>query len=105
MNDDLNRMNEIRKAIDAIDAQLLKLFNERARWAIELGKIKEEAGLDIYDPERESQIVDNIQNANTGPLDKRAVKDLFQWVIDESRRVEKLSATNLLNRSENESEK
>ena len=105
MNDNPSKMDEIRNAIDTIDAQLLKLFNERARCAIELGNIKEDAGLDIYDPERESQIVENMQSINAGPLDKRAVKDLFQRVIDESRRVEKLSATRILKTKENESKK
>ena len=92
MTDHSNRFNEIRKVIDSIDLKLLKLFNERARLAIELSEIKKSLELDIYDPKREKEIIESMLTVNSGPLDERAVKDLFQRIIDESRRVEKMSA-------------
>ena len=89
----MDKFDEIRKEIDLIDNQLLKLFNERAIWAIELGQIKKEKMLDIYDPERELEIIEMMLKQNSGPLDEKAVRGLFQRLIDESRRVEKFSVS------------
>ena len=89
----MDRIDEIRKEIDFIDNQLLRLFNERASLAIDLGQIKKEKGLDIYDPDRELGIIEMMFNQNEGPLDEKAVRGLFQRVIDESRRVEKFSVS------------
>ena len=89
----MDRIDEIRKEIDLIDDQLLRLFNERASLAIDLGQIKTEKMLDIYDPDRELEIIDMMLKQNGGPLDEKAVRDLFQRVIDESRRVEKFSVS------------
>lgn len=89
----MERIKEIRNAIDSIDADLLKLLNDRAQLAIELGKLKNDLGLAIYDPVREREIIDMMLDENEGPLDDKAVVGLFQRIIDESRRVEKFSVS------------
>ena len=89
----MDRIKEIRKAIDLIDADLLKLLNNRARLAIELGELKNDLGLAIYDPTREREIIEMMLSKNEGPLDDKAVIGLFQRIIDESRRVEKFSVS------------
>ena len=89
----MDRIKEIRKAIDSIDADLLKLLNDRAQLAIELGELKNDLGLAIYDPAREREIIEMMLNKNEGPLDDKAVVGLFQRIIDESRRVEKFAVS------------
>lgn len=89
----MDRIKEIRKAIDSIDADLLKLFSDRAQLAIELGELKNDLGLAIYDPVREREIIEMMLSKNEGPLDDKAVVGLFQRIIDESRRVEKFSVS------------
>ena len=89
----MDRIDEIRKEIDLIDNQLLRLFSERASLAIDLGQIKKERGLEIYDPDRELEIIEMMLKQNGGPLDEKAVRGLFQRLIDESRRVEKFSVS------------
>ena len=89
----MDRTKEIRNAIDSIDTDLLKLLNDRAQLAIELGEIKNELGLAIYDPAREREIIKMMLSKNDGPLDDQAVVGLFQRIIDESRRVEKFSVS------------
>lgn len=81
-----------RRRIDEIDAQLVKLLNERSRYAIEIGKIKRANGMKIYDPEREAEIVRNVVSSNPGPLDDEAIKRLFERIIDESRRLERIAS-------------
>jgi chorismate mutase/prephenate dehydratase len=77
-----------RTEIDEIDRELLRLLNRRARLAMKVGALKREAGLPGCDPEREGVVIRTLQQANTGPLDHRAINKLFGRIIRESRRVE-----------------
>lgn len=79
-----------RKQIDRLDEQLVRLLNERAKCAIELGRIKRELGLAIYSPDRESEVIAHVTSVNGGPLDPDAVRRLFERIIDESRRIERV---------------
>jgi chorismate mutase len=81
-----------RVRIDEIDRELVALFNERSRCAIEIGHIKARLGLDVYSPAREAQVMANVTEANRGPLDDEAIKRLFERIIDESRRIERLES-------------
>ena len=78
-----------RKSIDTIDAQLVKLFNERARCAAEIGKIKARNGLEIYNPEREKNIYKQVGELNEGPLSDTAVRNIFEKIIESCRNLEK----------------
>ncbi len=79
-----------RRKIDAIDRQLVQLLNERSKCAIEIGKIKHDLNLRVYDPEREREILRRIKETNDGPLDNEGLQRLFERVIDECRRIERL---------------
>ena len=79
-----------RKRIDEIDTKLAELLSERSRCVIEIGKIKREHQLPVYDPEREKQILERVTRNNRGPLEDEALRRLFERIIDESRRVERI---------------
>jgi chorismate mutase len=79
-----------RKRIDEIDTKLAELLSERSRCVIEIGKIKREHQLPVYDPEREKQIFERVTQNNRGPLEDEALRRLFERIIDESRRVERI---------------
>jgi len=83
-------IDEIRKRIDLLDDELLRIFNDRARLALEIGEIKKRAGLPVYDPAREKRIFARMKEANPGPLDGGAIVRLFERVVDESRRLERI---------------
>ncbi len=78
-----------RARIDAVDEELLRLFNQRARHAIEIGLMKRKQGLPIEVPEREAAIIERLTGQNEGPLDGEAVQRLFEAVIAESRTAER----------------
>ncbi len=78
--------------IDEIDQELVRLFNERTQCAVEIGHIKKILGLEIYNPKREKQVITLVTEANAGPLDNEAIKRLFERVIDEARRIERIHA-------------
>ena len=80
-----------RRRIDAIDEQLMRLLNSRSACAVEIGRIKRRLGLPVYSPEREAWILDRVERENPGPLDAAAVRNVFERVIDESRRLERLA--------------
>ena len=82
-------IDEKRIAINQIDNDLLRLFNERAALALEIGHIKKTLDLPIYDPRREKRIFEKMQQVNPGPLDNAAIVRLFERVIDESRSLER----------------
>ena len=83
-------IDEVRLKINQLDAQLLKIFNERAALALEIGEIKKQLNLPIYDPKREKLIFDKMKQENPGPLDDEAIVRMFERVIDESRRLERI---------------
>jgi len=80
-----------RHRIDAIDTQLMSLLNSRSACAVEIGRIKRELGLPVYSPEREAFILDRVAAENPGPLDATAVRRVFERIIDESRRLERIA--------------
>ncbi|MEO8541819.1 MAG: chorismate mutase [bacterium] len=81
-------INHWRNEIDRVDDDLLRLFNERAHYAIEIGLEKRRLGLPIEVPEREAAIMKRMTSDNHGPLDSEAVERLFDAVIAESRIAE-----------------
>lgn len=84
-----SRIEAWRLEIDALDEQLLLLFNKRARYAIEIGLIKRQLAFPIDVPEREAQIIARMVEINEGPLDGDAVRRLFEASIAESRHAER----------------
>ena len=85
----MSDVTEWRKRIDEIDQQLVKLLNERARCAVEIGHIKKKANLPTWQPEREAEILRNVVTSNCGPLDDAAIRRLFERIIDEARSLER----------------
>jgi chorismate mutase len=85
------RLDELRREIDAIDEQLVRLLSERAACALRIGHEKKLAGMDVYQPSRETEVLGHVQRINRGPLDDAAMKRLFERIIDEARRLERIA--------------
>lgn len=83
-------IDDWRKEIDRIDERLVELLNARSRCAIEIGRIKRKAGLPVYSPGREAEVIRNVIGASAGPLEPDALRRLFERIIDESRRIERV---------------
>ena len=80
-----------RRRIDVIDEQLTKLLNSRSACAVEIGRLKRQIGMAVYQPDREQWILERVERHNPGPLDSGAVRRVFERVIDEGRRLERLA--------------
>ena len=84
-------IDDLRQRIDWLDEQIVRLLNARAECALQVGHLKKRLGMDIYQPGREIEVLGNVQRLNTGPLDDGAIRRLFERVIDEARRLERLA--------------
>jgi len=85
-------IEELRNRIDVIDQQLVRLLNVRVACAVEVGRLKHEIGLAVYQPDRETQVLGSVRKAATelaGPLTAEAVVRIFERIIDEARRAER----------------
>ena len=85
------QLDDLRKRIDLLDESLVRLLNARAACALEIGRVKRAMGVPIYQPEREAEVLKNVQAWNNGPLDMPAVKRLFERIIDEARHLERIA--------------
>ncbi len=85
------QLDELRKRIDLLDEALVRMLNARAACALEIGRIKRAMGVPIYQPDREAEVLKNVQAVNHGPLDQPAIKRLFERIIDEARHLERIA--------------
>ena len=86
----IDDLTDCRKRIDALDVRILALLNERTRVVEEIGRIKQELGLPIYEPKREDDVFQNVVTHNQGPLPPEAVRRLFERIIDEMRTLQRM---------------
>ena len=82
-------ISDWRKKIDELDRKLAALLNERAAAVIEIGRLKRNTGLPIYEPNREREVIANVQRSSTGPLGERDLGQIYERIIDVMRSIEK----------------
>ena len=85
------RLDRSRESIDALDEEIVRLLNVRAGHALDIGRLKDAVGEATYQPEREIAVLEHVRQVNDGPLDAGAVTRLFERIIDENRRLERLA--------------
>ncbi len=78
-----------RKKIDELDRKLVQLLNARALAAHEIGKLKRNTSMPIYEPEREKTIFENVRQANQGPLPDSDLRQVYERIIDVMRNIQK----------------
>jgi len=82
-------LDELRAQIDTLDAQIVKLLNQRAEIVVEIGKIKRADGSPIFAPSRERYVLDKIQQANTGPLPDKTIAAIYRELMSGSYALQK----------------
>jgi chorismate mutase len=78
-----------RDKIDELDRRLVDLLNQRAEAAHEIGKLKRNTSMPIYEPDREKRIFENVQRANRGPLPEGELRTVYERIIDVMRNIQK----------------
>ncbi len=88
-------LDSLREEIDKIDEVIVRLLDRRARCAYAIGRVKKEQGLPIYEPQREAAVISRVKELNTrlgGPLDEQAIARLYERIMDEARRIQRIEA-------------
>ena len=81
-------LSELRVQIDALDRELLALLNRRAGLAHEVGEIKKVEGSPVFRPERETQVIHGLQQANPGPLKSQSIAPIWREIMSACRALE-----------------
>jgi chorismate mutase len=85
MNDDA-LIKQLREQISDTDRSIVDAFNARLRLVAQLKGYKESRGIDFLDPEREKWMLQHLTRANRGPLSTDGLKELFEEVLDLTKR-------------------
>ncbi len=78
-----------RRKIDEVDLQLVQLINQRAQCAREIGRLKRDSAMPIYEPDREKIIFQNIARANAGPLSDVQLRQVYERLVDVMRQLQR----------------
>ena len=79
-----------RTKIDELDEQIVKLLNQRAAAAVEIGKLKKRSGAPIYEPNREQSVYAHVAIVNPGPLTAGQLQDIYYRVMDVMRSLQRV---------------
>ena len=75
----------LRLRIDRIDKKLLRLLNQRASAALQIGRVKKQNGLPVFDKKRERAVLGRLVRGNGGPLPAASVKAIFREILRRNR--------------------
>ena len=83
------RLDILRKKMKDKDKEIVRLLNERAQISVQIGKVKGEGGMQVYDPSREAKVHGYLQELNSGPLPQKALSTIFREIISASRDLQR----------------
>jgi chorismate mutase/prephenate dehydratase len=81
-------LQALRALVKEKDAAMVRLLNERASLAVEIGRLKRLEGWEIYDPARESQVCRCVEEMNEGPLPDEALRAIYREILSASRALQ-----------------
>lgn len=81
-------ISDWRRKIDELDRRLVELLSQRAQAAHEIGKLKRDVGMPIYEPDRERAVFDNVRAINPGPLPDRDLLCIYERIMDIMRQIQ-----------------
>ncbi|HZQ22833.1 MAG TPA: chorismate mutase [Terriglobales bacterium] len=80
---------EWRLKIDELDRRLVELLSQRAQAAHEIGRLKRDTNMPVYEPDRERIVFENVQKINPGPLPNREIVRIYERIMDVMRNIQK----------------
>ena len=84
-----NKLQPLRQRIDALDAKLVQVLNERTKLVLEIGKLKQQSGGEIYAPDREEAVLRQALARNTGPLTAESLRAIYREIMSSALALEK----------------
>jgi chorismate mutase/prephenate dehydratase len=83
------KLEDLREKMKEKDREIIRLLNDRAQISVQIGKVKGEGGIEVYDPAQEAKVHGYLQELNSGPLPREAVTSIFREIISASRGLQK----------------
>jgi chorismate mutase / prephenate dehydratase len=90
------RLENLRENIKEKDREIIRLLNERSQISIQIGKVKGQEGIEVYNPAQEAKVHGYLQELNSGPLPQAAVTAIFREIISVSRNLQKPTTISFL---------
>ena len=82
-------LEKLRARIDALDSKLVKLLNDRAGIALEIGRIKRGKGIATHIPSREKAILARVNRLSRGPMSKASLRSVYREIMAACRECQK----------------
>jgi len=86
-----SNLPSLRKRIDRIDRSLVRLLNQRALLARQVGALKRRRGLPVFDGKREQAVLRHVIRASRGSLPAASLRAVFRTILRQSRKLEQQS--------------
>ena len=83
------KLEILREKMKEKDKEIVRLLNERAQISVQIGKVKGEGGMQVYDPSQEAKVHGYLQELNSGPLPQKALTTIFREIISASRDLQR----------------
>jgi chorismate mutase / prephenate dehydratase len=83
------KLEILREKIKNKDKEIVRLLNERSQISVQIGMVKGEGGIQVYDPSQEAKVHDYLRGLNSGPLPQKALTTIFREIISASRDLQK----------------
>jgi len=74
-------LDELRRRIDEVDAEIVRLLNQRSEYVVEVGRVKHVEGQAFYAPSRENEVFRRVSEHNRGPLTDRSVRAIYREIM------------------------
>ena len=86
-----SKLREYRVYIDELDRRITELLNERTRVVQDIGRVKRDADMPVYEPDREEKVFANVRSVTSDdPLAQQAVRRIFERIMEEMRMIQRL---------------
>ena len=99
-------LEALRDEVDRLDEVIVRLLDRRARCAYAIGRLKLAQGMGIYEPAREASVMAHVKAVNAGlegPLTDDAIVRLYERIMDEARRIQRLDSERQTKQAKTES--
>ncbi|HOW57456.1 MAG TPA: prephenate dehydratase [Smithellaceae bacterium] len=88
----MKELDKLRANMKEKDREIIRLLNERAGISVQIGQVKGQEGMTVYDPAQEARVYNYLQELNCGPLPGGSLKVIFREIISASRELQKPTA-------------
>ena len=85
-------LDELRKEIDAVDAEIVKLFEKRMEISERIAAYKQQAGIPVRDEAREKEKILQVQNLAHTEFNRQHIEDLYTLLMSLSRKLQEEKA-------------